>query len=115
MVASLYDDARWPDLADGLGEAADGDSGTGPTESESRAAGARFSKEYPLFVVGTRRDPATPYAGAVAMAASLGNAELLTWECQGHTAVGRNDCINRYVADYLASLTVPPRNTRCAA
>ncbi|WP_337590443.1 alpha/beta hydrolase [Kribbella speibonae] len=175
VVASLYDDARWPDLADGLGEAADGDSGTlrelaeagrggdsedallvincndsapGPTESEIRAAGARFSKEYPLFgvwgswqlfgcafwqparqtlqppvaatphpivVVGTRHDPATPYAGAVAMAASLGNAELLTWEGQGHTAVGRNDCINRYVADYLASLTVPPRNTRCAA
>ncbi len=49
------------------------------------------------------------------MAASLGNAELLTWEGQGHTAVGRNDCINRHVADYLASLTVPPHNTRCAA
>ncbi|WP_157996297.1 alpha/beta hydrolase [Kribbella sp. VKM Ac-2569] len=175
VVASLYDDARWPDLADGLREAADGDSGTlreladagrggdsedallvincndsapGPSEGEIRAAGARFAKEFPLFgvwgswqlfgcafwqptrhtlqppvaatahpiiVVGTRHDPATPYGGAVAMAAILGNAELLTWEGQGHTAVGRNDCVNRHVADYLASLTVPPHNTRCAA
>jgi hypothetical protein len=49
------------------------------------------------------------------MAASLGNAELLTWEGQEHTAVGRNDCVNRHVADYLASLTVSPHNIRCAA
>lgn len=176
VVAALYDDVRWPDLADGLAEAADGDSGTlrdladagqgdensndallvincndsapGPTEAEIRAAGSRFAKQFPLFgvwgswhlfgcafwqpprhplqppvaatkhpilVVGTRHDPATPYTGAVAMAKSLGTAELLTWEGQGHGAVGRNDCITRHVADYLASLTVPPHNTRCPA
>jgi pimeloyl-ACP methyl ester carboxylesterase len=178
VAAALYDDVRWPDLADGLAEAADGDSGTlrgladagrvgdkdsnaddaqlvincndsapGPTEAEIKAAGARFAQQFPLFgvwgswhlfgcafwqpprhtlqppvaatphpiiVVGTRHDPATPYAGAVAMARSLGNAELLTWEGQGHGAVGRSDCITRLVADYLASLTVP-HQTRCPA
>ncbi|WP_350275614.1 alpha/beta hydrolase [Kribbella sp. HUAS MG21] len=172
VAASMYDDARWPDLADGLAEAADGDSGTlrdladagrggaddaqlvincndsapGPTEAEIKAAGARFAKQFPLFgiwgswqlfgctfwqpprhilqppvaatthpivVVGTRHDPATPYSGAVAMATSLGNAELLTWEGQGHGAVGRNTCVNRLVADYLDKLKVPPTNTRC--
>lgn len=178
VVAALYDDARWPDLADGLVEAARGDSGTlreladavragdedsnaedalrvincndsapGPAEAEIKAAGARFAKRFPLFgvwgswqlfgcafwqpprhtlkppvaatthpiVVGTRHDPATPYTGAVAMAAGLGTAELLTWEGQGHGAVGRSDCVNRLVADYLVSLTVPPHDTRCPA
>ncbi len=178
VVSALYDDARWPDLADGLAEAVDNDSGTlreladagrgdkdsnaedaqlvincndsapGPTEAEIRAAGARFAKQYPLFgvwgswhlfgctfwqqpqhtlqppvaatahpilVVGTRHDPATPYDGAVAMAGSLGTAELLTWEGQGHGAVGRSDCITSLVADYLVSLKPPPQKTRCPA
>jgi pimeloyl-ACP methyl ester carboxylesterase len=69
----------------------------------------------PLLVVGTLHDPATPYNGAVAMATSLGSAELLTWEGNGHGAVGRNDCITQLVADYLVSLTVPPHGTRCPA
>jgi pimeloyl-ACP methyl ester carboxylesterase len=174
VVSAMYDDARWPDLADGLAEAADGDSGTlrdlvdavrpgdavsdaqlvincndsapGPTETEIKAAGARFTKQFPLFgswlswllfgctfwqparhtlqppvaatehpilVVGTRHDPATPYSGAVAMATSLGTAQLLTWEGQGHGAVGRNDCITGHVTDYLTSLKIPPQNTHC--
>jgi pimeloyl-ACP methyl ester carboxylesterase len=81
----------------------------------AHVAAACRRQAHPIVVVGTRHDPATPYGGAVTMAASLGNAELLTWEGQGHAAVGRNDCINRHVADYLESLTVPPHNTRCAA
>jgi pimeloyl-ACP methyl ester carboxylesterase len=179
VAGAMYDDVRWPDLADGLVEARNGDSGTlrglvdafrgdedhpnvsdallvincndsapGPSEAEIKAAGARFAKQFPLFgvwgswplfgcsfwrperhtlqppvaatanpllVVGTLHDPATPYTGAVAMATSLGTAELLTWEGNGHGAVGRSDCITRLVADYLVSLTIPPHETRCPA
>jgi pimeloyl-ACP methyl ester carboxylesterase len=179
VASAMYDDVRWPDLAAGLAEAADGDSGTlrdlvdasrgsdedsnaedaqfvincndsaaGPTEAETKAAGARFASQFPLFgvwgswqvfgcafwepdrhtlrppvaatghpivVVGTVHDPATPYSGAEAMAASLGTAELLTWEGKGHGAVGRSDCITRLAADYLVSLKVPPHGTRCPA
>jgi len=69
----------------------------------------------PLVVVGTRFDPATPYSGAVAMASSLGNAVLLSWEGNGHGAVGRSDCVTRLVGDYLANLTVPPVASTCPA
>ena len=72
--------------------------------------------QHPLLVVGTRNDPATPYNGAQSMAASLGNARLLTWEGGGHTAVGRSPCITGLVAAYLESLTIPgDRATTCPA
>jgi pimeloyl-ACP methyl ester carboxylesterase len=62
----------------------------------------------PVVVVGTRFDPATPYSGAESMASILGNARLLTWEGNGHTAVGRNECITDLVVDYLNTLALPP-------
>ena len=66
-----------------------------------------------VLVVGTVHDPATPYAGAAAMATSLGNATLLTWEGVGHTAFGRSPCVNEHVTAYLTDLRVPPEGTRC--
>jgi pimeloyl-ACP methyl ester carboxylesterase len=69
----------------------------------------------PVLVVGTVHDPATPYAGAVEMARTLGNAELLSWEGNGHGAVGRDDCVTELVLRYLDTLSVPPTGTRCPA
>ena len=63
----------------------------------------------PIVVVGTRHDPATPYAGAVAMAQILGSGHLLTWEGFTHTAYGQTECITEAVDAYLLDLTVPPR------
>jgi len=68
-----------------------------------------------VLVVGTVGDPATPYAGAVRLAETLGHGRLLTWEGEGHTAYGQSDCINRFVDDYLVSLAVPDSGTRCPA
>ena len=183
IIGALYDNVRWPDLAEGLDEAAHGDSGTlralaeaggfptdaadrdtntgdanfvincndsapGPTLDEIRAAAAAMVERSPLLgawgsfslfgcafwepprhtltppaaptkdplvVVGTVHDPATPYAGAGVMARTLGNAVLLTWEGEGHTAVGRDRCIGDLVTDYLVTLKVPPDGTRCPA
>jgi pimeloyl-ACP methyl ester carboxylesterase len=69
----------------------------------------------PVLVVGTRGDPATPYTGAQTMARVLGNAVLLTWEGEGHTAFGRSPCIGEHVVRYLVDLTVPPPGTSCPA
>jgi hypothetical protein len=69
----------------------------------------------PLLVVGTRHDPATPYAGAVVFAETLGSGHLLTWEGQGHTAYGRSDCVVELVDAYLLELTVPADGTTCPA
>ena len=39
-----------------------------------------------VLVVGNLHDPATPYQGAKDLAKTLGNAELLSWDGEGHTS-----------------------------
>jgi len=64
----------------------------------------------PILVVGTTRDPATPFRWAQALTHDLKSGILLGWDGDGHTAymVG-SSCVNSAVDKYLISL-VPPRN-----
>lgn len=68
----------------------------------------------PILVVGTLRDPATPYAWAQALSRQLPGA-LLTYDGDGHTAYGyhRSECVDRTVDAYLISLTLPDPGTTC--
>ncbi|MDT9699484.1 alpha/beta hydrolase [Streptomyces sp. P17] len=69
----------------------------------------------PIVVVGTTRDPATPYRWARALAAQLSSARLLTYEGDGHTAYGRgSDCIDRTINAYLLRGTPPTDRKRCS-
>jgi pimeloyl-ACP methyl ester carboxylesterase len=67
-----------------------------------------------VIVIGTTRDPATPYTWAQALAGQLSKGVLLTHVGDGHTVyrVGAPGCILRPVDDYLLSLRVPP-SSRC--
>lgn len=67
----------------------------------------------PILVVGTTRDPATPYAQAVALAGQLAAGTLLTYDGDGHTAyhAGGSPCVIGVVNAYLLDLTAPPRAT----
>ncbi|MFK4227383.1 alpha/beta hydrolase [Streptomyces sp. NPDC019890] len=68
----------------------------------------------PIVVVGTTRDPATPYKWAQGLAGQLSSGSLLTYEGDGHTAYGRgSDCIDTAINTYLLDGTVPPENKRC--
>ncbi|HUI48538.1 MAG TPA: alpha/beta hydrolase [Acidimicrobiia bacterium] len=67
----------------------------------------------PLVVVGTTKDPATPYPWAESLAAEMRSARLLTLEGTGHTAYGRNDCIDANVDGYLLRLVMPAEGTTC--
>jgi len=68
----------------------------------------------PIVVVGTTRDPATPYAQAQALADDLESGVLLTRDGDGHTAYGQgNACINASVEAYLLKGTVPADGTTC--
>ncbi|WP_031077541.1 alpha/beta hydrolase [Streptomyces sp. NRRL S-118] len=68
----------------------------------------------PILVVGTTRDPATPYKWAQALAGQLATGTLLTYEGDGHTAYGRgSDCIDTAINTYLLQGTVPPDGKRC--
>lgn len=68
----------------------------------------------PIVVIGTTRDPATPYAWAESLADTLSSGVLLTYDGDGHTAYGRsNDCIDDAVNAYLLEGTVPEDGLSC--
>lgn len=68
----------------------------------------------PILVIGTTRDPATPYAWAEALAGELESGVLITRDGDGHTGynVG-NACVDEAVEDYLVDGTVPEDGLRC--
>ena len=68
----------------------------------------------PVVVIGTTRDPATPYSWSVALAGQLAHGVLISHEGDGHTVyrVGAPACVLDPVNAYLVSLTTPPA-TRC--
>ncbi|MDG9717457.1 alpha/beta hydrolase [Streptomyces sp. DH24] len=75
-----------------------------------KAAGAK-----PIVVVGTTRDPATPYRWAKSLAAQLSSARLLTYDGDGHTAYGRGSaCIDNTINAYLLRGTPPKDGKRCS-
>ena len=68
----------------------------------------------PVLVVGTTRDPATPYRWAQALAAGVASGVLLGWDGDGHTAYGEGSaCVDTIVNAYLISLKVPRSGTVC--
>ncbi|MFF8830224.1 alpha/beta hydrolase [Streptomyces sp. NPDC015131] len=70
----------------------------------------------PILVIGNTGDPATPYAGAKAMAAALGKGVgvELTYEGEGHGAYNSGSaCVKRAVDAYLLNGTVPKSGTVC--
>ncbi|MFF0590771.1 alpha/beta hydrolase [Streptomyces sp. NPDC003781] len=69
----------------------------------------------PIVVVGTTRDPATPYRWAEALSDQLSSGRLLTYEGDGHTAYGRgSSCIDSAINTYLLSGTAPEDGKRCS-
>lgn len=69
----------------------------------------------PILVVGTTRDPATPYPWAQGLASQLSSATLLTYVGDGHTAYGRgSDCIDSTINRYLLKGTPATKGKRCS-
>jgi pimeloyl-ACP methyl ester carboxylesterase len=67
----------------------------------------------PTLVIGTTGDVATPYATAERVAAALPGAVLLTHVGGGHTASGRDRCVDDAVRRFLVDLEPPEPGTRC--
>jgi pimeloyl-ACP methyl ester carboxylesterase len=73
------------------------------------AAGAK-----PILVIGTTRDPATPYDWAKGLASELRSGVLLSLDGDGHTAyLAGNRCIGQYVDRYLIDGIPPKDGTLC--
>jgi pimeloyl-ACP methyl ester carboxylesterase len=69
-----------------------------------------------ILVIGTTGDPATPYWQAVSLAKDvLANAELITFNGEGHTAYGlESSCVNKAVDDYFIKNVVPTEDPDCS-
>ncbi|MEV6835746.1 alpha/beta hydrolase [Streptomyces sp. NPDC051133] len=69
----------------------------------------------PIVVVGTTRDPATPYRWAQSLSRQLSSGRLLTYAGDGHTAYGRGStCIDSAIDTYLLHGTPPAVGKRCS-
>ncbi|HET7691181.1 MAG TPA: alpha/beta hydrolase [Nocardioidaceae bacterium] len=96
-------------LASGLGACGDWSVDGAKGGKELVAAGSA-----PILVVGTTRDPATPYEWAVALAEQLENGVLLSRDGDGHTGYrSGNACVDDVVERYLVSGIVPEDGTDC--
>jgi pimeloyl-ACP methyl ester carboxylesterase len=68
----------------------------------------------PIMVVGTTRDPATPYRDAKDLAKELSSGFLVSYDGDGHTAYHRGSaCVDQTVDRYLINLTVPKKDPHC--
>ena len=75
-----------------------------------------ISVEAPILIIGTTRDPATPYAWAVGLQKIIANSQLLTLVGDGHTGHNRGSaCIDNAVDNYYLKGVLPAQNLRCIA
>jgi pimeloyl-ACP methyl ester carboxylesterase len=68
----------------------------------------------PILVIGTERDPATPYAWARRLAGELGSGVLLGYRGDGHTAYSSGSrCVDEVVEEYLVAGVAPEDGAVC--
>lgn len=84
-----------------------------PFQSDAVRAPITAPTAPPIVVIGTTRDPATPYEWAESLADQLTNGVMLSFDGDGHTAYGSVDCIDTPVDAYLLQGTVPEDGLSC--
>ncbi|MEI6220948.1 MAG: alpha/beta hydrolase [Actinomycetes bacterium] len=68
----------------------------------------------PLLIIGTTRDPATPYHWAVGLHKVLLNSTLITLNGDGHTGANRGStCVDKAMNRYLLTGKPPTRDMTC--
>jgi pimeloyl-ACP methyl ester carboxylesterase len=84
-----------------------------PTKSPPQVAIGNAAAP-PLLITATRNDPATPYPGAVALQQAFANGSyLVTYEGDGHSNAGFQECLGDITAAFLIDPTTPPTTTDC--
>jgi pimeloyl-ACP methyl ester carboxylesterase len=71
-------------------------------------------KTTPIIIIGTLRDPATPYSWAVALHRLITNSRLITLDGDGHTGQGRGSaCVDKSVDAYFITGKIPATDLKC--
>jgi hypothetical protein len=69
----------------------------------------------PIIVIGTTRDPATPYEWSVGLHQIFKNSRLISLDADGHTGQGRGSaCVDEAVDAYLLQDKTPNKNLTCS-
>jgi pimeloyl-ACP methyl ester carboxylesterase len=72
-------------------------------------------KTAPVIVIGTTRDPATPYEWSVGLHQIFKNSKLISLDADGHTGQGRGSaCVDNAVDAYLLQGKSPKKNLTCS-
>jgi hypothetical protein len=67
-----------------------------------------------VIVIGTTRDPATPYEWSVGLHEIFKNSKLVSLDADGHTGQGRGSaCVDNVVDSYLLKGISPQKNLTC--
>jgi pimeloyl-ACP methyl ester carboxylesterase len=98
--------------------------GGGPVGCDPRLPSPRLDEQLgdvrvdhapPLLLIGTTKDPATPYAGAQDLQQRIAGSALLTVDDTRHGGYATgNHCVDGIVDTYLIRGAVPPPGARCA-
>ncbi len=71
-------------------------------------------KTSPIVVIGTLRDPATPYSWSVALHNLITDSLLITFDGDGHTGHGRgSSCVDEIVDTYFITGKMPATDQKC--
>ncbi|MFA1544524.1 alpha/beta hydrolase [Actinomadura monticuli] len=85
-----------------------------PTQTKQDPKPLTAKGAAPIVVIGTIRDPATPYKWAQNLAGQLSSGVLLTFNGDGHTAyLQGNACITKATDNYLVTTDPPKDGTTC--
>ncbi len=85
-----------------------------PVEQSDFPVEATAKGAAPIVVIGTTRDPATPYAWSVSLARSLRSGVLVSRDGDGHTGYNAgNECVDDAIDRFLVAGEVPDDPTRC--
>jgi hypothetical protein len=68
----------------------------------------------PILIIGTLRDPATPYEWAVGLSKIFSGSILITLDADGHTGQGRgSECVDKAFDSLLIRGKTPVKNIAC--
>ncbi|MDF2144661.1 alpha/beta hydrolase [Knoellia sp. p5-6-4] len=85
-----------------------------PVEGDGEPKKITAEGSGPIVVVGTTRDPATPYEWSVRLNDQLANSALITYDGDGHTAYTRsNSCVDGAIDNYYVKKQVPRDGLKC--
>ncbi|WP_243719189.1 alpha/beta hydrolase [Actinomadura sp. KC06] len=85
-----------------------------PVQNEQQPKPITAKGTAPIVVIGTIRDPATPYKWSQSLADQLSSGVLLTFDGDGHTAyLQGDDCITDAADKYLLTGEPPKDGTTC--